>query len=292
MGAYVTEARSPRGGCRNRALRALGDLPPFSPILNRLLATLAQDDISFARLGDLIEKDTVVAGNILRLVNSALYGRQGTINSVRHAITLLGINKLRNAVLGMSITRMWNDVRTPPGWSMARFNLHSVSTAILADLLAQRLPVDYPEGAFAAGLFHDVGRLLIALGLREEHGQILQLYAESGQSMIECEQEVIGVTHPELSVAAMVAWNLPRPIQTAVELHHRPPEARDELELAHVVYAADQFVNASGTSVIEMLSPADAPVREALDDLEIGDRLPRVLEEFSMEFESLAPFFR
>ena len=39
------------------------------------------------------------------------------------------------------------------------------STAILSDLLAQRLEVAYPEGAFAAGLLHDVGRLILALAL-------------------------------------------------------------------------------------------------------------------------------
>ena len=48
-------------------------LPPFSPILNRLLATLAREDVSFLKIADLIEKDTVLAGNVLRLVNSALY---------------------------------------------------------------------------------------------------------------------------------------------------------------------------------------------------------------------------
>ena len=113
------------GLLRARAIRCLGELPPFSPILNRLLASLAKEDVSFNKLGDLIEKDPVMAGNLLHLVNSALYARRGSINSVRHALSLLGINKLRNAVLGMSITRMWNQVRTPPSWSMARFNMHS-----------------------------------------------------------------------------------------------------------------------------------------------------------------------
>jgi HD-like signal output (HDOD) protein len=98
---------------RDKALRSLSALPPFSPILSRLLATLAAEDVSFAVLGDLIEKDTVAAGNILHLVNSALYARRGTISSVRHAVSLLGVNKLRNAVLGMSIARVWNRVKMP-----------------------------------------------------------------------------------------------------------------------------------------------------------------------------------
>src|SRR6266481_3905978 len=152
---------------RDRALVALGKLPPFSPILNRLIASLASEDVSFAKAADLIEKDTVLAGNILRLVNSALYGLRGTVNSIRHAISLLGIAKLRNATLSMSVARMWSQVKTPPGWSMASFNLHSVGVGILADLLAQGRAVEYSEGAFAAGLFHDLGLLLVALGLPE-----------------------------------------------------------------------------------------------------------------------------
>ena len=98
---------------REKALRGLGDLPPFSPILNKLLATLADEDVSFARLAELIEKDTVLAGNVLRLVNSALYGRRGTISSVRHAVSLMGVVKLRNSAMTLSVSRMWSQAKTP-----------------------------------------------------------------------------------------------------------------------------------------------------------------------------------
>jgi EAL and modified HD-GYP domain-containing signal transduction protein len=84
--------------------------------LNRLLATLAGDDVSFAHVAELIEKDTVLAGNVLGVVNSALYGLDGTVNSVRHAVAILGMNKLRNVALSMSVSRMWGQARTPPGW--------------------------------------------------------------------------------------------------------------------------------------------------------------------------------
>src|SRR5579863_7288597 len=203
-----------------RALRSLGSLPPFSPILTRLMASLAEEDVSFSALGDLIEKDAVVAANILHLVNSALYARVGTISSVRHAISLLGTTKLRNAVLGMSIARVWNRVRMPATWSMARFNMHSAAVAVLSDLLAQRLPVEYPEGAFVAGLLHDTGRLLIALALPEEYECIRELYTASDRPMTECEQQILGYTHAELSADALKYWNLPEEIRIAVGAHH------------------------------------------------------------------------
>ena len=275
-----------------RALKCVNDLPPFSPTLNRLLATLAKEDASFSQIGDLIEKDTVVSGNILHLVNSALYGRRGTINSVRHAVSLLGVNKLRNAALGMSITRMWNDVRTPPKFSMARFNKHAAATAILADLLAQRLPVSYPEGAFVAGLLHDVGRLLIAIGLREEHQRITYLQ-EGGQPQLASELEVIGITHPELSAEALHIWQLPVPIQGAVRYHHEPSadDARtgSQLMLSDLVDASNRYVNTLGVSIVEGIGDPGDP-ETALEHLPLRDH-EGLMHDFDTEFAAVAQFF-
>jgi HD-like signal output (HDOD) protein len=289
----LTERRSE---FREKALRSVGGLPPFSPTLNRLLATLAHGDVSFAKVGDLIEKDTVVAGNVLHLVNSALYARRGTINSVRHAVSLLGINKLRNAVLGMSIARMWNKVTTPPGWSMGRFNQHAAATAILADLLAQNVSTDYPEGAFVAGLLHDVGRLLIALGLPDQHSEINTIYERGSRTLVECEMEVIGLTHPELSAAALEIWNLPLPIQTAVNFHHLPEADNSSkpgvMPLSRVVDGANQFVNAKGISI------SSDPPADAADPIRIGqlgldeDRVVRLVTDFQAEYDSMLPFFK
>ena len=263
----------------------MGALPPFSPILNRLLASLAGEDVSISKLGDLIEKDTVLAGNLLHLVNSGLYMLRGEVNSVRHAVSLLGIDKLRNAVLGMSLTRMWKKASMPASWSTADFNLHSAATAVLCDLLAQRLPVRYPEGAFVAGLLHDVGRLVIALSLPEEYERIRHLRESRGYSNLESEQEALGFTHPELSADVLAFWNLPEPIQTAVRYHHRVHLDNTicksgEIPLSHVLDVANQFTN-SMTSANPVL-----PESLALDALGL------VLEEFQREFDSMKPFFR
>jgi HD-like signal output (HDOD) protein len=294
------DIKADAGSLRHRALSSLGDLPPFSPILNRLLASLAKEDVSFVKLGDLIEKDTVVAGNLLHLVNSALYARRGSINSVRHALSLLGINKLRNAVLGMSITRMWNQVKTPPTWSMARFNMHSAASAILSDMLAQKLDVEYAEGAFVAGLFHDVGRLLFALGLREEYTLITDMHEASGKPLLLCEVEVTGLVHPDLSAEALNVWNLPEPIQNAVRHHHTPeqdPMAAEpgRIALSRVLDAANQYVNSMGVSI---LKPKPGKLIDCSDPLLIEglglspDLLQTVLAEYKHEFEAMAAFFR
>jgi len=291
---HIVIAPASSSPARERALRALEQLPPFSPILNRLLASLAQEDVSFAKIADLIEKDTVLAGNILRVVNSALYGLPGTINSIRHAVSLLGINKLRNATLSMSVARMWNQVKTPPGWSMARFNLHSAGVAILADLLAARSGVEYAEGAFAGGLFHDLGWLLVAIGLPEEFKQITLLCQQKEKWAFEYETHVLGMTHADLSADALAVWNLPEPIQSAVRYHCTPqldPAAsQNQIPLSRILHVADRYVEGIGTSVTVFEKEA-TDERSELESLGLGDRLPTVLTEFENEFGAIKPYF-
>jgi len=290
----VASVLESQAALKQRALVALTKLPPFSPILNKLLASLAGEDVSFAKIGDLIEKDTVVAGNVLRLVNSALHGRTGNINSVRHALSILGVDKVRNAVLGMSISRMWNQVRTPPGWSMARFNMHSASVAILSDLMAQRLPVLYPEGAFVAGLFHDLGRLLVAMGLPEEFELVLQQYRHTDHAWVDCEQEILGFTHAELSADALAEWRLPEPIQQAARYHHDPEpfEPSGSIPLSRVLDAASRYANSMGDSILTE-QKNDASGAAWIESFGLAPEVvERLVADYDAEHKAMAQFFR
>jgi HD-like signal output (HDOD) protein len=284
---------APSGGapCRERALASLDRLPPFSPILNRLLATMAKEDVSFSQLAELIEKDTVLAGNVLRLVNSALYSFHGTVNSVRHAVSILGLNKLRNVAMSMSIARMWTQVKTPPGWSSARFNLHSVATAVLCDLLSQQVEVPYPEGGFVAGLLHDIGKLLIAISLPDEYAKILEMMHAEDRSAFECETQLISATHTELSGAVLAKWNLPAPIQKGGMFHHTPEEAAEgELHLAHLVRAADQIANDLGHSLVQRRL-VEKPDNAFLEAIGMGDQRESLIAAFEPEFDAFKAYF-
>lgn len=272
---------------KGRLIRGLDQLPPFSPVLNRLLATMAAEEVSFAQVATLIESDTVLAGNVLKVVNSALYGFRGTVNSVRHAVAILGVDRLRNLSLGFSVARMWTHMPTPEGWSGSKFNQHSLAVGILADLLAQRAAAPYPEGAFVAGLLHDIGKLLIATSLPAEFGGILWLLKEDGANELACETEMLGTTHAELSGMALERWNLPLPIRQSATFHHIPDRAdQRRLHLSHVIYVADRLANELGNNIGQYFDQAgrDDGVFEALG---VADQMPRILEEFEAEFDSV-----
>ena len=281
---------------KEQLLAGLGRLPPFSPTLNRVLASPGREEVSFSYLAELIEKDTVLAGNILKLVNSALYNRRAEISSIRYAVTLLGVNKLRNTVLSLSVARMWTAMQSPQGWSTKQFNMHSVAVAVLSDLMAQRVSVVFEEGAFAAGLLHDLGRLLIATSLPDEYGKIMRLYGENGGTLCECERSVIGLDHAEASTFGLVAWNLPRPIRTAVRYHHTPDLDTTALSdgrtvrLSALLAAANEYVNHLGISVSPKNAVSDGPSASPYLEL-VGDAAEQLNGAFEQEFDAVKTFF-
>lgn len=280
---------------RERALLALRALPPLSPVLHRVIASLAHEDVSFAKVAELIEKDIMLAGNILQLVNSPLYATRGNVSSVRHAISILGVNKLRNAVMSVSAAQMWQSLKIPSGWQMSDFNRHSISVAILADLLSQHLTVKDGSGAFVAGLFHDLGLLLIAAGLPEEYKQISSLCEQDSQASLQHELQVLGTTHAELSAEALAVWNLPTPIQAAVRYHIQPeldPDAStpNAVALSRLLHAADAYVGGAQSSFC-VLDDGARGSDHSLESLGLGDQVPGVVSEFENELAAIQPYF-
>jgi HD-like signal output (HDOD) protein len=265
-----------------KALAVVEKLPVFSPVVSRLVASLGDDSVSFAEIASLIERDTVLAGQLLRLVNSAVYSRGREISSVRRAVSILGIAKLRNFAVSFLVAKMWTRVKVAASFSAARFNLHGVATAIMADLLAQKIPVPYGEGAFSAGLLHDVGKLLVAAALPNEY----ELLIQSQEWDPAQETQRLGVSHGELSREILDRWRLPQPICDAAARHHAPGDGA--LSLAHLVCAANQFTNALGISI----QPREAdPGAKPFEALGFGaDESADLSQRFDVEFEAVRQF--
>lgn len=269
-------------------MKSMGRLPPFSPVLNRLMGELACEGVSFAKLAELIERDTVLASNVLRVVNSPLYGLRATVNSVRHAVAVLGLAQLRNIVLSLSVSQLWSRVRTPAGWSMPHFNRHSVAVAMLADLLALEMRTEYAEGAFTAGLLHDVGKLLIAITFPDEFREIDRLAGADWRQETGHEGAILGLIHADLSAAALASWNLPEPIIDAAANHHAMT-AIDATSLSGVLRAADRIANELGYGCRTSVTAGGDPAA-ALADIGKPDRAPAFLADFDRAFQAMGGF--
>jgi len=266
-------------------------LPPYSRTMSKLRAALANEWVDFRTLVPLVEADVVIANTILRIANSALYGR-GSMASISRAMTLLGLNRLRNLILGLGLNQVCHRVQTPPGWPTKRFHFHSLATAVICDLLAVRVPVSGTDAAFTAGLFHDLGKLLIVAALPEQFVRIRTMQLAGNGSTEECERKVLGFTHSEISAQALQRSGMPAELAMAALYHHRPAgdptvcEPGRPIRLSELVHAADNFATELGHGVF----PPEASVQQKAPQ-EAHDSLVRARisdgEELAGEFQEL-----
>jgi len=279
---------------KKRALKCLDELEPFSPVVFRLLSTLAADPdtVSLTGIGDLISKDILLSGKVLALANSALYGRGVDVVSVHRAVARLGVNKIRNSVLALSVNRVWNSAKTPRYWSMLRFNMHSLATGVAADLLGTKIPTQYAEGGFIGGLFHDIGRLIMAVMLKDEYEPLCQISESEHGLLREKERELLGFDHAQLSSDILAHWRLPAEIQKAVFFHEAPGEDNTVvpaamMPLSRIVHAADRYAMSLGLSIDEM---ADAGEEDPLRLLGTSEEQLNLLPEFRTAFDVIRNF--
>jgi len=257
----------------------------------RLIGKLTHFDVDLLAISALIEKDVLLCGQLLRAVNSARFARRNTINRARDAVVMLGIGKLRKLALSLTVTNLFGRSKTAPGWSPLRFNLHSAAVGMMADGLARHTKAENLEIAFVGGLLHDIGKFAIALNLHREFEMIRQLRSSSGRDVAECEREVLGFDHAELSGMILARWELPIQLQHAVFYHHAPEASQpnDPPKLSAVLSTADQFVNYLTISV----EPVDTETILSCS-LEIpGAKVPTetILSEFKQEYAELAELF-
>jgi HD-like signal output (HDOD) protein len=122
------------------------------------------------------------------------------------------------------------------------------------------------------------------------------MHESEGKPLLECEMEVVGLTHPELSAEALAHWNLPEPIQNAVRFHHTPnldPTliGPGGIALSRVLDAANQYVNSLGVSILKKCGEISDPT--LIESLGLpAEELQTVLADFKTEYEAMSAFFK
>jgi HD-like signal output (HDOD) protein len=268
-----------------KALKTLDKLPALSLTAGRLLGLLASRKVDLTHLSSVVEKDALLCGQILRTVNSARFARARTITSVRQAMVMLGLGHLRKIALSFTVTNLFANLRLPSCWSRTRFNLHSTATAILVEAITDAMPLPgASEGAFVAGMMHDLGKLIIAATFPQEYEAITTIASASGTPLIDCERSILGVDHSELSGLALTKWDIPESICRAVYHHHAPGENSNAPWLAAVIQKADQFVNHLGISVLPVSTELIPNPFEPYD-------MSAVLKRFEEEWKEASQLF-
>lgn len=219
-------------------LKKVSQLPPFPVVVQRALQLLADPHSSTQDVVDVIQFDQSITADLLRLCNSAYFGLQRKVHSLREAVVLIGFNQLFEIVLSRQCSKLYADPCT--GYDLQRGELwrHSVAAALLSGIIARRLKRQTSPVLFTAALLHDIGKMLLSEFVKDYFQDITRLIGEKPISFSEAEKEILGIDHAELGGKISAAWKFPPIIVQAVRYHHTPsaaPERNDDIvQLTHL----------------------------------------------------------
>ncbi len=212
----------------------------------RLLRLLDDPTVEAQRLVDVIGSDPAMTANLLKLCNSAYYGRRRQIGSVKEAVVMLGNKTVVTLAFATSMGKVLQGELA--GYGLGKDDLwrHSLAVAYGAAAVVTELEdFELRDRAFTAGLVHDIGKLLLNPLLVER----LEWSAGETRSLepfIEVEREALGFDHAEAGAALADSWHLPEALAAAIRWHHDPEAATSHRALAAAVAAANSISAALG----------------------------------------------
>ena len=232
--------------------RGLRRLPPFPAVATKLLRLLSNDDIAVEEVVGLIRADPALASELMRIVNSPLYGFPARINSIQNAVTLLGLQTVKSFALTVS---MKGFLHTALRLDLLRLIWrHSLACGMLCEEMSAACSASQggDDRAYTGGLLHDVGRLGLFVAHPRAYSELLT--QPSGDDILDRERRAFGIDHCEAGAWLARSWGLPQELEVVIARHHQLPNTA-AFELADLVRVAVLLTDALA---FDILPPARA----------------------------------
>jgi HD-like signal output (HDOD) protein len=202
------------------------------PSISREIIELSSDALLAAsKMAEIIGKDPVLTSRILKVVNSAFYGFHRKIDSVEHAVVILGNDEVVNLAFSIAIHKVLDTIS--PKYAQQLWE-HSLIVAHLSQWLGPILGYTSKDKIYTVGLLHDFGKIVF---LQRGHF-ISDIESSSSLDDLAREEMDSGLSHAEMGAYVAERWNLPTGIVDALLCHHLPGKAKDAA-LTITVHLAD-----------------------------------------------------
>lgn len=225
-------------------------LPAMPGLATELIRIRNNPYAHASELAAVIEQDPSLAAQLLRYATSPLYAYQGKLESVEQAIVrVLGMDFVLDIAFGLALGKAFNNPKDGP-LGLNNFWKHSVYCAALTQALCNAIEFTRrpPAGmGYLAGLLHNFGFLLLGHIFPTQFVRLNKLVEENPRrSILELEREAVGVTHTEMGVWLMDAWDMPREIVDTVSGHHDAEFRSSYSTYANLVYIANALLKRHG----------------------------------------------
>lgn len=221
---------------------SLSNLPSLPVLYNELDKELHSQNVSIKRVSDIISQDIPMTAKILQMANSSFFGLPQKINDPVQAVNFLGMDTIKSLVLFHHLFSVFEHENAIQPFIEEIWN-HSLRVAVGAKkLMAMKNSDNYLiEQTFAAGLLHDIGKLIL-IQLPAYKQKLIEIGQSSSKELRVCEQNIFGADHALIGGYLLGLWGLPNFMVESTAFHHTPiAMGYDEFTILSAIYIADSI---------------------------------------------------
>jgi HD-like signal output (HDOD) protein len=232
----------------------LKKLYPMPHIMLKARALAANPDADLRQISAILRTDPALASRVLKVANSAYYGRSGKVASLLDAAVLLGVRMLVQIIALVSTSKMLGSELQGFELDSGRLWRHSLTVAVTSATIATRTGLPVRDEAFMAGLLHDAGKIILNPYVMERKSAYDALRKYHPNAPLLAEQAILGFDHAETGFALCQKWNIPAPQAVAIRFHHQPSHSNAS-PLAYILHVADALATCDAEASAGGLAP-------------------------------------
>ena len=230
-------------------LKKVNRLEPIPLVIHKVLDLADDPESSLKDLMEVVERDPAITANLLKTVNSAHMGLPVKVDSVRQAVSMLGLQQVVEMVLSQNLSG--NLKRSQKGYGLAKGDLwrQSLAVAMVARTLARQRDLMSLPAIYTAALLKDIGKVILHEFVADQLPAIQKLVADKGMSFVEAEKEVLGMDHTTLGGIIAKQWHFSPHMIYMIENHHLPNPASWNDPATATLYLADMVAMMVDTGI-------------------------------------------
>ena len=257
------------------------DLPTLPDVVLELRSALDDENIGERTVADIVGRDPVITGKLLRVANSVAYSGGFDVTTVNDAVRRVGLREVRGICVVLSVVDAF--AGSKGGLDLNEFWDHSAAVGRVAKILCRHVNLGNatgPEDIYVAALLHDVGLLVLDQFFPDRLAENLHNRSQSNAPLWKVEQDSMGINHGGVGALIIEQWALPDSIRRCVANHHTPELTEQDFKPgSQLVRAAEALCTHYGAGV-NVEGPADDEPYDALLELGLTDRaIESVLSE-------------
>jgi HD-like signal output (HDOD) protein len=250
-------------------LARIQEVCPLPATSQRVTQLAADPKARIEQLAGLIATDPALASEVMRIANSAAFGRSRQVSELETAVVMIGMSEIQRMAAAMAMLAAF---RTKDELT---FNFHdkAVLAGSLARALATRAGVVDKSQAFLCGLLSEIGAMACAAVDSEAYLRLWRAAGEDVAARAVAELERYGATSEQVGGQLLRRNDLPENVAVAVESDPTADNATPIVRLTG-------FCRRAASLVVATAHATDPSVRTAaLDGLRLAVSLPVPTDE-------------